>query len=81
MTSLVSQSAQRSDQASFVVETKNECRSIPLNAAQWLETLVRFDFRTRAMNVIGFDRAFFEDSPACDSQGIFYSLVDPNSQN
>ena len=61
------------------METKNICRGIPLNAAEWLQTFVKFDFRNTNQNLIGFQRANFENSAYCDSFGITYSLVDLNN--
>ena len=74
---MLSLNAQNEDEASFVVEVKNKCRTIALESPQWLDTLVKFDFRN-AEKRIEFDRAFFAGNPECDDFGINYKLLDQN---
>ena len=58
-----------------MVEVKNECRDVQLEPAEWIESLVKFDFRNTE-NFIEFVPASFVDDLSCDSAGIAYSLVD-----
>ena len=74
-TSMLSQSPQKTASTSFVVEVKNKCRDVQLEPAEWLETLVKFDFRNTA-NFINFVRASFLDDLSCNSASIAYSLID-----
>ena len=43
--SLASETSQSKASVNFSVEVKNSCRDVELLPAQWLETLVKFDFR------------------------------------
>ena len=78
ITSVLSQSPQKTALTTFTVSVKNRCRDVSLTPPAWKATEVEFDFRN-TQNLLSFDKATFTADSSCDSSGFTYSLNDLNN--